>query len=135
MVKLQATTQVAANDFAALKKQGLEAFERGDGLMAEQSLRAALALKPQDGACLTTLGRLYLRTNRSKEALSSLENATHKDPRYSPGWHYLGMAYVMGGQLEKAISAWQKVVSQDKAYAEQHRLSERIASARSMLRS
>ena len=115
------------------KELGLAAFDRGDMLLAEQKLAHALKESPADGECLTALGRLYLRAGRSKEAVDTLNKATRVAKMHSAGWHYLGMAQLMGGQVEKAILAWQAVLKNDPDYAKLHHLDERVRVAYSML--
>jgi tetratricopeptide (TPR) repeat protein len=116
------------------KAIGLQAFEKGDLLLAEKKLTEALKEQPADGECLTALGRLYLRSGRSKEAVDTLLKSTRVAKKHSPGWHYLGMAELMGGQIEKAISAWQAVLKNDPDYGKLHQLDERVRVAYSMLK-
>ncbi len=122
-----------AKDFEKRKAQGLDAFDTEDLLLAEKKLKEALALDSTDVEIATVLGRILIKTNRFSEALLKFQNITKKYPKYSPGWHYQGMAYMMNANPQKAVESWKRVIHLDPQYAAQFKLQDRIAVATSMI--
>lgn len=115
------------------REDAIAAFNRGEILIAEKKLKEALKIYPADAELMTYLGRVFVQTTRPKEALVLLLEAVTKNPKHMPSRHYLGMAYMMNGEPQKAVDAWEEVQKQDPAYARQFRLEERIAIAKHML--
>jgi predicted Zn-dependent protease len=59
---------------------------------AEESLRRALTLDPQDEGAACELGRLYVLVGRSAEAVPLLQGAARLAPGYPPAFYHLGRA-------------------------------------------
>ena len=53
-------------------------------------------------------------------------------PDHVPAWHYQGMAFLLGGDPEKAALSWKTVVAKDPSYAKSHQLARRIQVAERM---
>ncbi len=74
---------------------GLSALQVGDDVRAEERLKDATALAPDEPASWADLGLLYMRQRRFDEAAASLEKARQLAPENA------GL-YVLFGQLESA---------------------------------
>ena len=74
---------------------GLSALQVGDDVRAEEKLKEATALAPDEPASWADLGLLYMRQRRFDEAAQSLEKARQLAPENA------GL-YVLFGQLESA---------------------------------
>src|SRR3712207_971900 len=74
---------------------GLSALQVGDDVRAEEKLKEATALAPDEPASWADLGLLYMRQRRFDEAAASLEKARQLAPE-NAGLH------VLLGQLEGA---------------------------------
>jgi tetratricopeptide (TPR) repeat protein len=74
---------------------GLSALQVGDDVRAEEKLKEATALAPDEPASWADLGLLYMRQRRFEEAARSLEKARQLAPENA------GL-YVLFGQLESA---------------------------------
>ncbi|HWS87954.1 MAG TPA: FG-GAP-like repeat-containing protein [Pyrinomonadaceae bacterium] len=74
---------------------GLSALQVGDDVRAEEKLKEATALAPDEPAAWADLGLLYMRQRRFDEAAQSLERARQLAPENA------GL-YVLTGQLESA---------------------------------
>src|SRR5919205_3761117 len=74
---------------------GLSALQVGDDVRAEEKLKEATALAPDEPASWADLGLLYTRQRRFDEAAASLEKARSLAPENAA-------LYVLLGQLESA---------------------------------
>jgi tetratricopeptide (TPR) repeat protein len=74
---------------------GLSALQVGDDVRAEEKLKEATALAPDEPASWADLGLLYMRQRRFDEAAASLDKARQLAPENST-------LYVLLGQLESA---------------------------------
>src|SRR5215207_3782526 len=74
---------------------GLSALQVGDDVRAEEKLKEATALAPDEPASWADLGLLYTRQRRFDEAAGSLEKARQLAPENAT-------LYVLFGQLESA---------------------------------
>jgi tetratricopeptide (TPR) repeat protein len=74
--------------------------ERTD--QAEKHYRAALQLRPENGAALTNLGALYLQMGKTAEARQLLEQAAAQDPANAQAHSGIATAYLAEGQKRLA---------------------------------
>jgi tetratricopeptide (TPR) repeat protein len=89
-------------------------FVGGDYASAEKSLKAILAVTPNNPMALNDLGYLYLRKGDNfKEALGFIERAVRIDPRNPDYLDSLGLAYFKLGDLDKAEKFLRKALRFD----------------------
>jgi thioredoxin-like negative regulator of GroEL len=117
-----------------LRAEGLDAFDDNDLLLAEKKLKQNAAHVEQDPESATALARIYIKTGRVSEALARFIEVTKRFPGHVPAWHYKGMAHIMSGDPKQAVESWTKVVAKDPKYADEFKLHDRIAVAKSMLK-
>lgn len=105
------------NETLAAASQNYIAYmwaERGEKLTDSLKLiQKALAVEPENGAFLDTLGWIYYMQGRYAEALQALQKASnfiHDDPTI---WEHLGDTYLKLGDRETAISHWKKALELD----------------------
>jgi len=126
---------------AALNYIGYSWAERGENLdEAEELIRRALALSPDDGYITDSLGwvyykmaEMYFREDRKDEALSLLERArkqllqaaemTGGDPVVS---EHLGDVHLLRGEKSRALDYYEEAVSLEIRQSEQPNLLEKI---------
>lgn len=97
--------------------------EHGINLPEAQNLiKRALALDPENGAYLDSLGWYFYKTGKYDEALTNLQKAVEQvkpeDPIVD---EHLGDVYAAKGDIPKAVETWKKALSLDqtnKALAE-----------------
>jgi len=92
----------------ATRVQGLLAnayLLRGENSLAEQSLRAALDISPQDLSLNVELARLLSGTNRSAEAIKLLQTTVRQNPDNVGVREALTHAYLDAGQFDNARTA------------------------------
>ncbi|HEX8291195.1 MAG TPA: FG-GAP-like repeat-containing protein, partial [Pyrinomonadaceae bacterium] len=84
---------------------GLSALQVGDDVRAEEKLKEATALAPDEPASWADLGLLYMRQRRFDEAATSLEKARQLAPENAT-------LYVLLGQLESGRGNYAAAVKQ-----------------------
>jgi tetratricopeptide (TPR) repeat protein len=62
---------------------------------------------------VSTLGHLYLQSNRPARARPLLEQATRMEPENARAWSELGLSYVQLGEIESAMAALQRAIDLD----------------------
>jgi Flp pilus assembly protein TadD len=77
---------------------------------AEQLLRRASALRPDDGAIADSLGFCLLRLGQTPAALSELERADQLSPDDPVILSHLGDAYLASGRKEEAAAAFRRAL-------------------------
>jgi len=77
----------------------------GDYIGAEQTLLAALALRPNHRSALESLGTLLVGSSRAPEAIPYLEEAVAQDPSNPRSRHSLARAHRAVGNPEAALVA------------------------------
>lgn len=115
------------------KNNILKAFTR-DELLLALKLAEDFLKKDYDPDVAIIKARIMFKNGRHEEAKLLFDNIIKKFPSYAPGFHYLGMSYMMRGQPQQAIESWQKVIELDPKYASKHGLAKRIAVANNMLK-
>jgi tetratricopeptide (TPR) repeat protein len=93
------------------------AFERAVALLEMRSPDAAaqveLATNSSTGALVR--GWLLATAGRWSEAITPLEQATVEAPESAVGWLYLGVAFLRGGNQDRASDCFQRVLQQEEA--------------------
>jgi tetratricopeptide (TPR) repeat protein len=82
---------------------------------AVMSAKKAMSLAPDNGSMLDTLGYVYLKMNKSADALPVLQqavNLTNNDPSVC---QHLGDAYLAQGRKAEALAAWRLGLKKDPA--------------------
>jgi tetratricopeptide (TPR) repeat protein len=115
------------------KNSILEAFMKEE-LLLSLKLAEDFLKKTNDPEIATIRARIIFKNGRHNEAKLLFDEIVQKFPKFAPGYHYLGMSYMMRGQPKQAIESWQMVAKLDQEYASKHGLSQRIAVAKSMLK-
>jgi tetratricopeptide (TPR) repeat protein len=116
LVSLWRTAQDHPNDVLAWKEIGLRLAQQGDPL-AEQPLRRAYELAPNDPETATALGELLLSTKRISEAFQVLRRATETTPDFMPAHMALGRLYRRKASYHHAAEQYEQVVKRDRKNA------------------
>lgn len=87
---------------------------------AEDSLKKAIALDPNDGHNLSLWGLLKFRQEKYDEALESLSQAAKLDANNASIQNYLGLALSQKGQREAAERALRRAIQLSPEYATAH---------------
>jgi len=77
---------------------------------AEETLRKALTVEPENVVAMSELGYLLSKTGKTKEAIEILRRAVKKDS-YTPVYYYLAYALSKEGRLKEALNAFGKALS------------------------
>src|SRR5260370_39762063 len=72
---------------------------------AEGYFLEGLKINPDHVLILIALGRIYIRMNQAQAAISTLRQATQREPAMGEGWYELGRAHMKGEQWKLALSA------------------------------
>jgi tetratricopeptide (TPR) repeat protein len=100
-------------DFAeALNYLGYMWADRGENLAeARQLIEKAVALEPENGAFLDSLGWVLFKLGQPRQALPWLEKAiAHTDEPDATLYDHLGDVHAALGDLEQARAAWRKAL-------------------------
>ncbi len=118
----------------ALNSFGYMLAERGQKLdEAVGFVQRALAIEPDNGAYLDSLGWAYYKQNRFEQAEAPLRKAAAQLPTVSVIQDHLGDLLSKRGLLEEAIAAWQKALDGDGESISRSDLDDKIKSARQKL--
>jgi tetratricopeptide (TPR) repeat protein len=125
--RLAAAHYLAAN---ALLKQA-----SADTTRVEKHLKRALELDASFAPSHLALGKVYLRTDRLKEAVYEFERAVAADPNLSEGYYQLGRLYMRLKRTEEAqtaLATFKRLsdVQQEKAASERKEITRRLANVR-----
>ncbi|MDP9122419.1 MAG: tetratricopeptide repeat protein, partial [Acidobacteriota bacterium] len=121
---------------AALNYLGYMFAERGENLDEARTLvEQAVALDPDNGAYVDSLGWVYFRQGRLEQARATLERATHLETEDATVHEHLGDVYGAMGQVDHATQAYRRAIelgTSDPAKAElvRHKLDQLEQSAR-----
>jgi hypothetical protein len=88
--------------------------------LAETNILQALALAPDDAACLLILGQLRLRQANYDAAIDALSRAAKGEPRNAEVQNYLGLTLSAKGLRGPAETALRKAIQLEPGYAEAH---------------
>lgn len=98
----------------ALNYLGYMFADRGINLEeAEDLIKQALKIKPEDPYYQDSLGWVYYKMNRSKDAIRYLEKANRNLPGDPVVTEHLGDAYFKAGDPDKAREFWDKSLQAD----------------------
>lgn len=107
---------------AALNYLGYIWAERGENLEEALSLaRRAVALAPDNGAYVDSLGWAYFRLGHFEQAREALERAARLEPGDATLQEHLGDVYVALGQTDKALEVYRRALELGEENAEQVR--------------
>jgi Flp pilus assembly protein TadD len=108
------TNSLAWSNLAAVQ------MELGKLNLAEQSIRNAIAISPDDAFSHTTLGIILLKSGQVDPAMKSLLKAIYLDPSDPAAFNYLGVAFDQKGDRGRAIQEIEKALKLSPAYGEAH---------------
>lgn len=105
---LMQALRMAPNEAELLNDLGYSMVEHGDDpATAQDYLRRALALSPDDGQIRDSVGWVELRLGHVGEGLVLLERAAEQLPQDPAINYHLGVAYWVSGRRLEAVNAWQ----------------------------
>jgi tetratricopeptide (TPR) repeat protein len=93
----------------------------------------ALAIEPDNGAYLDSLGWAYYKQNRFDQAEKPLRDAAKQLPSVSVIQDHLGDVLIKRGLYQEAIDAWQAALDGDGESISRSELDDKIKSARQRL--
>jgi len=93
-------------------EEAQRAYVAGDYPAAEESLRRALALAPEDSRVHLMLGALHLRVREYEDAARSFERGLSLDPSEIGRCPWIGHAYHELGNFEKARHWYERVLEE-----------------------
>ncbi|MFN7983338.1 MAG: tetratricopeptide repeat protein, partial [Vicinamibacterales bacterium] len=99
------TAAVAANNLAWMMAQGNENIDVA--LQLAQTAKAKLPLLPEVS---DTLGWIYYKKEMPPQAIAALKDSVDRSPRSSLFHYHLGLAYLQGGDREKAKASFEQAV-------------------------
>jgi cytochrome c-type biogenesis protein CcmH/NrfG len=114
------------------RAEALDALDEGRFYDARIAAEAVLASLPSDDEMSVARARCMVQLGESEAAIKAFGEVIKRNPRYSPAWHYLGMAHMLAGDGKKAAQAWRDLISMDPEYAARNRLEQRAAMAENM---
>ena len=105
--------------------------ERGINLgEAVDLIQQALALDPENGYFIDSLGWAYYQQGKYSEALRELQRAADRAKEDPEIFDHLGDAYLKNGQIEEAISAWERALQVDKENRTSESVKKKLQEAR-----
>ncbi|HWP43443.1 MAG TPA: tetratricopeptide repeat protein, partial [Blastocatellia bacterium] len=107
-------------DSSAHYNLGLIYLQRGQREEAKASFRRAVEIDPQDTDSHYQLGRIASREGRLGEAIGHFDSVVRLDPDHSQGevWREIGWTYYQAGQLDDALSAFERFLDRRPSDAE-----------------
>jgi tetratricopeptide (TPR) repeat protein len=122
VAELRRVVGLAPDFHPALNYLGYTLAEAGQSLDEALKLtRRAVALDPDNGAYVDSLGWVYYQLGRYEAAREYLERAARLEPEDATLQEHLGDVYVALGQKERAREAYQRSLELDDDNAEQVR--------------
>ncbi|PYD75939.1 tetratricopeptide repeat protein [Novacetimonas pomaceti] len=124
--------RMAPNEAELLNDLGYSMVEHGDDpAAAENYLRRALALSPDDGQIRDSVGWVMLRLGHVGEGLPLLERAAEQLPQDPAINYHLGVAYWVSGRQLEAVNSWQEASQLHPDPSDQRKISAALAYAAS----
>ncbi|MCA8930000.1 MAG: tetratricopeptide repeat protein [Alphaproteobacteria bacterium] len=109
---LLAAISLQKDQASVLNYLGYSWIDRGENLQrAEDMIRRAVELRPEDGFIVDSLGWAYFRTGRFQEAARELERAATLEPVDPTINEHLGDAYWRVGRKAEARYQWQRALN------------------------
>ena len=100
--------QIKPDDSAIYYQLGMVAMEQGYNQNAEQYFLDGLKITSDHAGLLAALGHLYLRTDRTPQALERLRQAVEQDPETLSAWYDLGRGRMKIREWKLALDALEK---------------------------
>jgi tetratricopeptide (TPR) repeat protein len=114
VTELRRVVGLAPDFHPALNYLGYTLAEAGESLDEALKLtRRAVALDPDNGSYVDSLGWVYYQLGRHEQAREYLERAARLEPKDATLQEHLGDVYVALGQKERAREAYQRAVELD----------------------
>ena len=110
----------AQNNVPTLANLAAVELELNHLALAETNILQAIALAPDNPACLLTLGHLRFRQGQYDAALDALSRAAKFDPESAEIQNYLGLTLSAKGLRGPAETALRRAVQLDLRYGEAH---------------
>jgi len=111
---MQAVLKINPQNADALNYIGYTYADRGINLdEAEKIIKKALALKPNDGYIMDSLGWVYYKKGQYEKAAKELEKAVKYAPQDPVIAEHLGDAYLKNNLPKKAIEMYNKSLKLD----------------------
>lgn len=107
-------------NLTALSNLGIVRYQQGRLDEAEESLRKAAALAPNDSGSRALLGVIYFRKGRLDEAFSELTRAVALDPRNAEAHNYLGITLSEKGWAAAAEQEILRAIELNPQYGDAH---------------
>ncbi|MEW5853213.1 MAG: tetratricopeptide repeat protein [Myxococcota bacterium] len=123
-----------ASNLERRRAEALDALDEGRFFDAKTAAEAALQEASDDAELNVAKARAMTQLGEAQGAIRLYGEVIKKNPKYSPAWHYLGMAHMMGGDPKRAAQTWRELMEFDPGYASQHRLDQRAQMAERMAR-
>ena len=108
------------NFVPALKELATAAMTSGRLAEAEEALKKAVALRPEDGNAFADLGNVYLRQGRVDAAQNALQRALVLDPAMPLANNMMGLAALRQGHAEAAEKHLREAIRHQPDLAEAH---------------
>ncbi len=100
-------SRVASNpNSQQLLQQALDAFNRGNAVVAESACLEALKLAPEHTSALAILGLAYHAQSRYTDSIGVFEGLVGSEPAESTHWMNLATARRCNGQFDAALTAY-----------------------------
>ncbi len=93
-----------------LAKMGIVYFYKGLYPEAENELRQAIQVNPQDAASYGALGVVYAQKGQYGEAIININKSLEVNPFNAEPYNNLGLVYAHIGNTAKAKEMWQKAI-------------------------
>jgi tetratricopeptide (TPR) repeat protein len=117
------------NDAAALNFLGYMLVEQGRAFdEAEDLIKRAIKIQPENGAYLDSLGWLYFQKKQFKRALEVLERAVTLAGDEGVIWEHVADTHVELGDLKKARDAYEKALKCKNERRDQERIQKKYKS-------
>ena len=94
-----------------LNNLGRAYYEKKAYKLSEKYYLEALKMEPKYVPALQGLGQTYVAMGRISEAVAALESAVKEAPEFARAYFYLGKAYRLSRNYNKAYAAYNKVLS------------------------
>jgi tetratricopeptide (TPR) repeat protein len=94
---------------------------------AEDLIKRALKIQPENGAYLDSLGWLYYKKKQYRRALEVLERAAALDGEEGVIWEHVGDAHLALGEKQKALEAYTKGAKCKNERRDQERIQKKLS--------
>jgi len=119
--------------FDSLRARATQALQAGLPADALALLHEAAALRPNDAATVSDLGRACLETGDLARAIDTLRQAVSLDGKLVDAWLRLGLAYERAGDARSAMTCYDRATSVQPSFAEAWLRSGELAHAQGRL--